>query len=320
MIKSLRPITLLAAVFALFLLNGCLNDDNKIPPNCYDHILNNGEQLVDCGGANCPACDHCIDGIWQPELGETCVDCGGECGPCPQCANCIQDADEAGIDCGGSACGPCSDLCNDGILNGTETQVDCGGAYCDACPTCTDGLMNGTEIGIDCGGTNCPPCSTDGNCTNGMIDGNEFWTDCGGSTCMACDTLCNFSANSVANVGVPGTATFAVSSGNITITCSTLQGGTMAFTMKQPIGGWQNGSVLTIDPTSVPNSAVVYTNSAGVAHSTAFTGSSITVTVIKYASSPVPGGIRFNFSGTLKNNGGTSVVNIANGLTMTPLQ
>ena len=31
-------------------LTSCLNDDNLIGENCYDEILNNGEELVDCGG------------------------------------------------------------------------------------------------------------------------------------------------------------------------------------------------------------------------------------------------------------------------------
>jgi len=304
----------------VFTLSGCLNDDNKIPPNCYDGILNNDEQLVDCGGPNCEQCDHCIDGIWQPEYGETCVDCGGECGPCSPCTNCIQDGDEAGIDCGGSSCGPCAELCADGILNGTETQIDCGGTYCDPCPTCTDGIMNGTEIGIDCGGLNCPPCATDGNCTNGMIDGNEFWTDCGGSTCMACDTIISFTANGVNHVAVASTCTFSYAGGTVTITGTTLQGGTIAFTMAQPVAGWVDGTTINIGPANNPNSVVAFTNDMAVAYSTAFTGSTATVNVVKFRSSPVPGGIRYTFSGTMKNSGGTSTVNITNGLVMVPLQ
>ena len=66
----------------LFAGSGCLNDDNKIPENCYDGILNNGEELVDCGGPICPACDPCENGQYDALLGETWVDCGGECDPC----------------------------------------------------------------------------------------------------------------------------------------------------------------------------------------------------------------------------------------------
>lgn len=172
----------------------CLNDDNKIPPNCYDLILNNGEEGIDCGGPCEQECNHCINGIYEPNKGETWVDCGGPCPVCAQCSNGILDGDETGIDCGGS-CGGCELLCGDGLLNGNEDEIDCeydgeGDESCPLCPTCTDGIMNGTEAGIDCGGTNCAPCCTSGNCKNGAADGNEFWIDCGGSTCPDCvDTL-----------------------------------------------------------------------------------------------------------------------------------
>ena len=49
----------------LVLATGCLNDDNLIPENCYDGILNNGEELVDCGGSICPPCDPCENGQYD---------------------------------------------------------------------------------------------------------------------------------------------------------------------------------------------------------------------------------------------------------------
>ena len=57
-------------------MSGCLNEDNLIGENCYDGILNNGEELVDCGGPICDPCDPCENGIWDPLLGEQWVDCG----------------------------------------------------------------------------------------------------------------------------------------------------------------------------------------------------------------------------------------------------
>ena len=43
--------------------------------------------------------------------------------------------------------------CDDGLHNGDEAGVDCGGSACRACePTCFDGLQNGGETGVDCGG------------------------------------------------------------------------------------------------------------------------------------------------------------------------
>ena len=48
------PFVLMAAI-AVFCGTSCLNDDNLIGPNCFDGILNNGEELVDCGGPICDA-------------------------------------------------------------------------------------------------------------------------------------------------------------------------------------------------------------------------------------------------------------------------
>jgi hypothetical protein len=165
--------------------------------SCFDGILNNSETNIDCGGPNCPPCDHCSNGLYEPNLGEVWLDCGGECPICPTCANGVIDGDEIGVDCGGS-CGGCELLCGDGLLNGFEDQTDCenqgetpfGG--CDFCPTCIDGLFNGQEAGIDCGGPNCEPCCSTGNCGNGIQDGAEFFIDCGGNSCPDCVAIFEF--------------------------------------------------------------------------------------------------------------------------------
>ncbi|MBC6993970.1 M14 family zinc carboxypeptidase [Neolewinella lacunae] len=125
----------------------------------------------------------CTDGIQNGD--ETGVDCGGSaCSPCPTCTDGIQNGDETGVDCGGPACPACPS-CNDGILNNGETSVDCGGPNCAACPTCTDGIQNGDETGVDCGGA-CTPCET--GCatvvilTDGFETGYGNWID-GGTDC-----------------------------------------------------------------------------------------------------------------------------------------
>ncbi len=75
---QIRSITLFFSLFALTaLFSACLNDDNKIPENCYDGILNNGEELVDCGGSICPPCDPCENGQYDVLLGEQWVDLWG---------------------------------------------------------------------------------------------------------------------------------------------------------------------------------------------------------------------------------------------------
>jgi hypothetical protein len=102
--------------------------------------------------------------------------------PAPTCSDGIQNGDEAGVDCGGSACAACPS-CEDGTQNGSETGVDCGGPDCAACPTCEDGIQNGSETGVDCGGPDCVACPT---CEDGIQNGLELDVDCGGPDCSAC--------------------------------------------------------------------------------------------------------------------------------------
>ncbi len=192
----------LTALAGSAFLASCLNEENKIPDNCYDGVLNNGENpegyanagvvMLDCGGPNCVPCDHCANNVFEPWLDEEWRDCGGECDPCQQCNNGIKDGDEEAVDCGGTACGSCNDLCGDGLLNGYEIETDCidgtdlSACCCTFCPTCDDGEKNGLEWGIDCGGPECAPCCATGNCGNGYTDGAEFNTDCGGLICDDC--------------------------------------------------------------------------------------------------------------------------------------
>lgn len=203
-IRTYALIFIIALAGSAFLAS-CLNEENRIPENCYDGIQNNMENpenysvnnvvMVDCGGPNCLPCDHCANSVYEPWLDEEWRDCGGECEPCIQCNNGVMDGDEWAVDCGGTACGSCSELCHDGLLNGYEIEIDCvdgtdpeaAGSGCDFCPTCDDELFNGDEWGIDCGGPMCAPCCEVGNCGNGTIDPSEFNTDCGGKICPDCD-------------------------------------------------------------------------------------------------------------------------------------
>lgn len=307
-------VVFVAAFAGSFFLASCLNDDNKIPPNCYDGILNNNEQLIDCGGP-CEPCNHCIDGIWQPELGETCIDCGGECGACPQCRNCIQDGDESGIDCGGTFCGPCEDLCDDGILNGNEEMIDCGGD-CGPCPTCTDLLMNGNEIGIDCGGTMCPPCSTDGNCTNLILDGDEFWVDCGGSTCPDCVNSMTWKANGVTHIVMPENIEYETDGFEFTITGTSLLGATLVITSDIPVGGFVEGSSIQMNQATIGTRQMSYTTELGIPFTSATSAAAAaTMTNNRYFTTIDPPGFvhRAAFTGTLYDADGTVITNITNG-------
>ncbi|HEY3802875.1 MAG TPA: hypothetical protein VGL61_09700 [Kofleriaceae bacterium] len=87
------------------------------------------------------------------------------------CEDRIVDADETGIDCGGS-CHPCS-----GGLS-CEVDADCDSQVCDAgaCrfATCDDGVQDGFEYGVDCG-DGCHECSAGEPCASG--------SDCASGLC-----------------------------------------------------------------------------------------------------------------------------------------
>jgi hypothetical protein len=286
-----------AAVFtACFFMAGCLNESNKIPPNCYDGELNNGEEKIDCGGPNCVECDHCENGLWDEDRGEIWVDCGGECPVCPQCANGKKDGDEIGIDCGG-VCGGCELLCGDNLLNGLESEVDCdtvvGG--CVACPTCTDGIYNGDEAGIDCGGLNsgCDPCCSTGNCGNGIKDGEEFFVDCGGNSCPDCDTILSYNLESTFYLTPKSVFTapqYDDATGVLTYVLEDAYesefvvpgnpAGRLTLNITRPSNGWFSniGFGLLVDLTEVPGSgdptlySIVWTDAAGFTYTSALEG------------------------------------------------
>ncbi|MEM8907584.1 MAG: T9SS type A sorting domain-containing protein [Bacteroidota bacterium] len=69
---------------------------------------------------NCPTC---YNGIYDPDLGETDIDCGGsDCPACP-CEDSVQNNGETGIDCGGPNCAPCSQLVfENGVLTGVTSN------------------------------------------------------------------------------------------------------------------------------------------------------------------------------------------------------
>jgi len=277
----------MAAFAGSFFLASCLNEENRIPPNCYDGILNNGEERIDCGGLSCVECDHCINGLWDPFRGETWRDCGGECPPCLQCSNGIKDGDETGIDCGG-ICGGCNLLCADGLFNGNEDLIDCQvnepneEEECPFCPACDDLIMNGSEVGIDCGGT-CSPCCSSGNCRNGIIDGNEFWADCGGRTCPNClDTL---------GWRLDGDADFTPSILPIPVTFDgmvlnfenspSFSGALINVKITRPQVGWINNQTFTLSPTSGTDNFLAYLGVDAVPYTTSATGGLGTVTLVK---------------------------------------
>ncbi len=134
---------------------------------------------ADDAGARCdepPAA--CDDGTMNGS--ETDVDCGGDCGPCPNEFDCEADEDcESGI-CARRVC--VEEACDDGVTNGAETDVDCGG---DACAECQAGQS--CSVGADCGSGVCDSgLCLEANCEDGIMNGDETGADCGGRTCAGC--------------------------------------------------------------------------------------------------------------------------------------
>ncbi|MGF1565217.1 MAG: hypothetical protein ACFCUH_07605 [Flavobacteriales bacterium] len=300
-----------AALMVLVQLSGCLNEDNRIPPNCYDGVLNNLEELVDCGGPNCEPCDPCINGIWEPELGEQWVDCGGECEPCASNFNGQLDPGEECIDCGGTTGVACGELCNDGLPNGCEVELDCGGQYCPACPNCNDNILNQDEIGIDCGGSECEECPPGVNCVNGILDGDELYIDCGGENCPECEFSMRWRANNN-NTEADALAQATLAGTAIQITGASTNNTGLTAILAEPAGGWVSNTTIQANAASFPDIQVIYTNSLGEVFSSQFDNSSAAFTIAYVA--PIAGGVIVGtFSGNLFNGDGEQNVNISNG-------
>jgi hypothetical protein len=132
----------------------------------------------------------CTNGVQDEN--ETGVDCGGECGGCPNDGECVLDGD-----CQSFFCEPtiltCLDTCTDGARQAGESDIDCGGVCdtscqarqtCYASPDCEAplGCLDGLCLGE--------------HCDNALVDGSESDVDCGG-TCLLCglDQSCNSSAD-----------------------------------------------------------------------------------------------------------------------------
>ncbi len=227
--------------------SACISDVCQ-PSTCTNTMTDGFETDVDCGGDQCTA---------RCGLGLTCVtstDCvvGGACdnGTCANatCLNNVKDADESGIDCGGtSSCGACangqscalvsdcvmgstclSDVCQPSTcentqLDANETGPDCGGPECSArCALGVACAMNtDCASGAACVGSIC----TVSTCANGTKDADESDVDCGGSSsCPRCDpgevctdrTDCASNAPCVSGACAPLTCANGMQDGNET--------------------------------------------------------------------------------------------------------
>jgi len=260
---------LLALLFGGMILSSCLNEENKIPPNCYDGELNNEETDVDCGGINCPDCPpSCYNGIWDvfPELGwvEVDTDCGG---PCPACAS-----------------------CDDEVLNGDETGIDCGGPDCLPCSAeagdCTNNIMDGDETGIDCGGCCCPDCPVGaGDCTNGIMDGDETGVDCGGVACFPCAMAAMQFFNPADGILDFPSASATFSGTTLVIGGSDLDNGVITFNIPESMIGWVDGMNVTFNESTAPDQICSYII-GGTTYNSSDTNAQITMFIATIDTAP----------------------------------
>ena len=179
-----------------------------VASRCQDGKKDGAETNVDCGGGACAGCaDGATCGTGADCLSGLCHGFRHFCTSDP-CNDGLKDGDEAGIDCGGSKCGPC------GLGKACATGSDCASGFCsarNACveSQCRDGRKNGNELDVDCGGS-CPlacgqgsPCTQPSDCLSGLCsattgkcignrcldtvkDGDETDVDCGGTCPTAC--------------------------------------------------------------------------------------------------------------------------------------
>ena len=107
--------------------------------------------------------DHCFDGYFQPNLGETGLDCGGSCG-----ATCeVNQTCKINSDCISNLCNETTHVCEP-----SNQTVD----------YCSDGSKDHGETDVDCGGP-CAPCSAGYKCVNDSdcVSGDI----CSDGTCLA---------------------------------------------------------------------------------------------------------------------------------------
>ncbi len=197
---------------AILTLSGCGHSAPPIPTaNCSDHIQNQNESDVDCGGPNCGKCidgKFCLSGV---DCASTrCVE--QVCKALPTCTDSLKNQDESDVDCGGKIC----HACPNGKVCGVKEDCDskyCSKGLCAIVPppaSCTDSLKNQDETDVDCGGVKCGKCAlgkacsvssdcvggnntcTDGvcatatSCLDRVKNGKETDTDCGGPSCKKC--------------------------------------------------------------------------------------------------------------------------------------
>ena len=198
--------------------------------SCSDGVQNGDEAGIDCGGSKCPPCHPCgLIEVCNNGKDDNCdgqVDCADwYCENDPycvgiRCGDGLQNQGETGIDCGGP-CSPCPATCTDGIKNQGETVTDCGGpcvgllGYCpngpgsdgwycgdssrgqrtDSLYYCAKGKWD-TSRTVNCGSAGCKQASICENdsCDVAAVCGNLNCETNKGESCSTCLADCQVAA------------------------------------------------------------------------------------------------------------------------------
>ena len=172
------------------------NENSYLCWTVFDNMDNNASGLEYIEFSVYP--NHCFN--TEQDADEEGLNCGGSCPACiyPHCSNNVTDEDEERMDCGGADCEPCGELpnhCLNNVTDEDETGIDCGGADCEPCTElhCNNTVKDEDEERVDCGGADCEPCGELPNhCLNNVTDEDETGIDCGGIDCDPCTVLhCN---------------------------------------------------------------------------------------------------------------------------------
>ncbi len=176
--------------------------NSTVEATCVDGTQNGAETDVDCGGADCGACEagSACRGTLDCAEGSVCNE--GTCGdavepdPGPTCTDGTQNGAETDIDCGGADCDPCA---SGSACRGEADCVAgllCSGGEC-VSPLCGDGVVNMGEA-CDAGSANADGvadvCRTDctlSACGDGVRDTGEACDDANTSDGDGCSADCN---------------------------------------------------------------------------------------------------------------------------------
>jgi probable HAF family extracellular repeat protein len=178
----------------------------------YACIQNNGPKFGLAAGVDVCAGSHCYNKIKDTALGETQIDCGGECGTICSAPVCPPNVNGSAAHCT------------------TDCRCASGQGDCNVDAECQTGLVCSQGAGVRFGFTSAVDMCIAPSCKNGVLDApNETAVDCGG-TCGTCPITASFTGLGDLPGGTVSSEANAVSSdGKVVVGVSESANGSEAF-------------------------------------------------------------------------------------------